>query len=86
MSHSNGNVIRPLITTRKSRIVEYARAHQLEWLEDPSNSDPEFATRNYIRTNLIDPALGVNPGLFNMVARNIQRLTREKAHHAQYHE
>lgn len=82
MSHSNGNVVRPFITTRKSRVVDYARERGVKWLEDPSNLDPHFATRNYIRTNLIEPAQVVNPGLFNMVARNIQRKTREKTSHA----
>ena len=71
MEYSHANVVRPFITTRKSELVEYASKNKLSFLEDPSNSDINFAARNRIRHCIIPEALKINPGLHNMVKRRI---------------
>lgn len=62
---------RPFITQTKKQIYAYAINKGLDWVEDTSNANPEFATRNYIRANVIPGALHVNPGLFTTVKNRI---------------
>lgn len=73
MEYKNGNVIRPLLLTPKSEILEYAQAHDLKWFEDPSNQDWEFTYRNKIRHAILPTCFEINPGLRTVVANNIRR-------------
>ncbi|EJN30828.1 tRNA lysidine(34) synthetase TilS [Pseudomonas sp. GM80] len=43
-----GTLIRPLLDISRAGLEEYAQAHQLRWIEDPSNQDRQFS-RNYLR-------------------------------------
>jgi tRNA(Ile)-lysidine synthase len=43
-----GTLIRPLLDISRVELEEYAQAHQLRWIEDPSNQDRQFS-RNYLR-------------------------------------
>ena len=48
---------RPLLNLRRSEMREYLSANKIEWREDQSNADVEYATRNKIRHQLL-PQLG----------------------------
>ena len=48
---------RPLLNMRRDEMRAYLSANKMEWLEDQSNSDVEYATRNKIRHQLL-PQLG----------------------------
>jgi tRNA(Ile)-lysidine synthase len=50
-----GRIIRPLLGFTRAQLLEYARTHQLEWREDPTNRSQAYA-RNRIRNQLL-PAL-----------------------------
>lgn len=71
MEYSHANVVRPFIATRKVDLVDYAVLNSLDWLDDPSNQDANFAARNRIRHCILPEALKVNPGLYNMVRRRV---------------
>jgi tRNA(Ile)-lysidine synthase len=43
-----GTLIRPLLDISRAELEEFAQAHQLRWIEDPSNQDRQFS-RNYLR-------------------------------------
>ena len=43
-----GRLVRPLLTIGRVELEAYARAQQLEWIEDPSNASLEHS-RNYLR-------------------------------------
>ncbi|MFJ2467627.1 tRNA lysidine(34) synthetase TilS [Pseudomonas sp. NPDC087615] len=43
-----GVLIRPLLDVTRAELEAYAQAHQLHWIEDPSNQDRQFS-RNYLR-------------------------------------
>lgn len=52
-SLSNNNKLeRPLLDVSKQSIIDYARQHDLEWREDPTNKQ-EIYLRNYIRHQLL---------------------------------
>lgn len=52
-----GTLVRPLLAVSRAELEDYARAHGLSWVEDPSNGDPHHA-RNYLR-NQVMPLLKV---------------------------
>lgn len=76
MEYSHENICRPFLCIRKEDILAYANENNIFWLEDPSNGDVEFAKRNMIRHELMPVALKVNPGLHNVVRKNILRKVR----------
>lgn len=45
---ANGMLLRPLLYISKQAIQAYARQHQLNWIDDPSNMDCRFR-RNWLR-------------------------------------
>lgn len=50
-----GVMLRPLLNVSKLEINEYALAHQLQWVEDPSNQQNDY-DRNFLR-NIVIPLL-----------------------------
>jgi len=47
-----GTLLRPLLDATHAELEAYARAHQLHWIEDPSNEDRQFS-RNYLRHQVL---------------------------------
>lgn len=75
IAYRNVNVIRPFRTTRKFEFVDWCQRKQLAWYEDPTNANPQFAVRNYIRHTMVPVAMKVNPGIHTTI-RN--KLIQEK--------
>lgn len=55
MPEARGRVLRPLLGLGRDVLVEYAKNHQLKWVEDESNADLRY-TRNFLRREII-PAI-----------------------------
>tara|TARA_R110002074_G_scaffold402324_1_gene606941 strand:- start:260 stop:844 length:585 start_codon:yes stop_codon:yes gene_type:complete len=70
------NTIRPFRIWRKSSIVNYARRWDIQYAEDPSNSNVEF-TRNKIRHEIVPKILEMNPGLYRFVSDRIIEEAKE---------
>jgi tRNA(Ile)-lysidine synthase len=47
-----GFLLRPLLSFSRGQLREYAQAHELTWIEDPSNRDLSY-DRNFIRHEII---------------------------------
>ncbi len=47
-----GYLVRPLLDVSRAELEAYAEAHQLKWIEDPSNADSRFS-RNYLRHRVL---------------------------------
>lgn len=45
-------ILRPLLDYSKAEIVDYAKAHNLQWREDSTNLDIKYL-RNYVRINIV---------------------------------
>lgn len=73
-SYQTNNVVKPLILYSKEDITGYATHHNLKWLEDPTNNDSNFASRNRIRHNILPECIKVNPGF----RTTIKNLIKEK--------
>ena len=46
-------LLRPLLGVERSRILDYARTHRLDWVEDPSNQDLRYARELGYRIKLL---------------------------------
>lgn len=68
--YSHGNVVRPLLLNRKVALLDWAERNEVRWIEDSSNADTQHI-RNYIRSELMQRALIVNPGLHNMLRKRL---------------
>lgn len=68
--YSNQNVIRPFRMNRKAEFVNWCRKHSVPWVEDTSNEDTRFM-RNFIRKELIDKCLVVNPGMHKTIRKKV---------------
>lgn len=68
------NIIRPMLSTTRRQIEEYAKEHQIPYVEDPSNSNSKY-DRNYIR-NKVWPAIEERFDIADInTVRSIQHLT-----------
>jgi tRNA(Ile)-lysidine synthase len=47
-----GTLVRPMLDASRAELEAYAQAHQLHWIEDPSNQDRQFS-RNYLRHQVV---------------------------------
>ncbi len=63
-----GHLLRPLLDVRQADIHDYAREHQLHWVEDPSNTDTRY-DRNLLRQRLLPQLHERWPGLTPVLAR-----------------
>ncbi|HEX6257932.1 MAG TPA: ATP-binding protein, partial [Candidatus Saccharimonadales bacterium] len=72
----------PLLGVAKSTIVDYARAHNLEWREDVTNDDDRYL-RNRIRKKLHHAAPEDKQRLYNLYQQQltvVQSVDAEIAH------
>ncbi len=60
MTEKSGNILRPLLSVKKSEIYTYLQDNALKYFEDESNSTNEH-TRNYIRNQVIPHFENVHP-------------------------
>jgi tRNA(Ile)-lysidine synthase len=74
MPEKNGNLIRPLLYFRKSRLQEFAYSKNLRWVEDSSNASDDY-TRNYFRNRLIPSVATVFPDLQQNLEKNLHRFS-----------
>jgi tRNA(Ile)-lysidine synthase len=70
----NRNILRPLLGTTKKQILEYANYHNLTYLTDPTNDDPDYCLRNKVNRLVMGGIKTCFPG----VEKTVKRLIQEK--------
>ena len=71
MPYKTGNTIKPFILHKKEDFYEYAEKYDVKYIEDETNADPEFGSRNAIRNNILPEVLKINPGIHTVVKKKI---------------
>ena len=66
--YRNQNVVRPFRENRKAEFVNWCRRNSVPWIDDTSNEDTKFM-RNFIRKELVEKCLVVNPGLHKVIRK-----------------
>lgn len=77
-SHPEALRVRPLLQHQRSELLDYARRHQLAWVEDESNEDLRFS-RNFVRHRLLPTAAGHWPDYANRLAATLRELGHASA-------
>lgn len=72
-----GYLVRPFLTQSRASLEAYARQHQLDWVDDPSNQDTRF-DRNFLRQHWLPQADTRWPG-FRKAVQRTQLLCAEQA-------
>jgi tRNA(Ile)-lysidine synthase len=72
------DIIRPLLSVTHAETLAYCQQHQLEPLEDESNTDPRFL-RNRVRHELLPLLESLNPGMRATLLRNADVLQVDAA-------
>ncbi|WP_064120749.1 tRNA lysidine(34) synthetase TilS [Pseudomonas fluorescens] len=72
-SVGQGMLIRPMLDISRAELEAYAQAHQLNWIEDPSNQDRQFS-RNYLRHQVMPLLTGRWPQAQASMARSAAHL------------
>lgn len=70
--YSKRNVVRPFRLNDKRQFINWAKKHNLSWVEDSSNADLSL-TRNYIRTVMMPHILQVNPGISTVIRKKVKQ-------------
>tara|TARA_Y100000310_G_scaffold344725_1_gene459069 strand:- start:2244 stop:2837 length:594 start_codon:yes stop_codon:yes gene_type:complete len=65
---TNKNVIRPLLVTEKAKILNWAKRHNVQHVQDPSNMLIKYK-RNHIRHNIMPEILQINPGIRKVIKK-----------------
>jgi tRNA(Ile)-lysidine synthase len=68
--YSNRNCVRPFLLNKKSEFTNWCIRKNVSWSEDQSNLDRGFM-RNYIRHELMQNALVVNPGIQKVIRKKV---------------
>ncbi len=68
----SAELVRPLLAFRRADLEEYAADHQLQWVEDSTNSKDAY-TRNYFRNQLLPAIEKVYPGTAQRIQDSIPR-------------
>ena len=63
------DLLRPLLHLPRAELLQYAQLHDLEWIEDESNTNTEFK-RNKIRHELVPLLESINPKAISTIARS----------------
>jgi tRNA(Ile)-lysidine synthase len=61
-------LLRPLLDEPRNELEDWARAQQLDWIEDPSNADTAYS-RNFLRHDILEPLNRRFPGAEAALAR-----------------
>lgn len=67
-------LVRPLLTVSRADIVAHARAHDVHWVDDPSNASTDRYRRNRLRHEVIPRLLEVQPGAGAGLARSCEAI------------
>ena len=72
-------IIRPLLTTTRTQILEYLRIYSLPHVEDSSNTDDRFS-RNHLRRHVVPLLREIDPWPEERVGEPAAVLRREPSH------
>ena len=72
-----GNICRPFLRIPREELAAYAAAHGIPHVEDATNSDPDAAARNALRSSVLPVLRQLNPRFAENMARTASILREE---------
>jgi tRNA(Ile)-lysidine synthase len=74
----SGTYVRPLLWATRQDLVDYAKIHNLSWIEDPTNQEDNYL-RNRIRHDLIPMCETLRQGSLGNLSKLAQRAGEEES-------
>jgi tRNA(Ile)-lysidine synthase len=74
----NGNIIRPLLPFSRLEIENYAKANQIQWREDSSNSSDKYF-RNKLRHDIVPILKELNTGFLDSFQNTLHHLQQAES-------
>ncbi len=74
-----GSILRPLRAHTRAELAEYAKEHDISYVEDSTNLDPDGAARNLLRLNVLPFLKELNPRAVENMARTAELLAADEA-------
>lgn len=71
-------LLRPLLDVSRATLEHYAKLHQLDWIEDESNTDTKF-DRNFIRHEVLPILAKQYPAIQQTISRAAQHMAEANA-------
>ena len=80
MQYESECTLKPLLMTRKVDLIRRITNTYPEqtWLDDPTNDDPEFNDRNFLRINVLPGILRLNPGFHKKIIAKFETRRRDE--------
>ena len=75
MKPKQGDIIRPFLEQTREELAAYADAHGIPHVEDRTNADPNAATRNYLRLEIMPRLKTLNPRAGEHISAAARSLT-----------
>ena len=72
-----GNILRPFLRITRTELAAYAAAHEIPHVEDETNADPNAATRNRLRLQVLPLLKEINPAAVENITAAAAVLARE---------
>ena len=69
----DGRIARPLLEIPRASLLDYANAHRLRWIEDPTNTELRFV-RNFLRHEVLPVIRARWPGADVAIARTARHM------------
>lgn len=79
MTENYGNILRPLLSVEKSKILNYLNTHNLEYRIDSTNFDNDI-TRNRLRNNIIPEFHHINSQFKHHIKNTLEYFEDVKKH------
>ena len=79
ISPVNGNIIRPLLTVRKTELTEALNEQSIEFVFDSTNASLD-STRNYVRHNMLPHIYKINPSADKAFYRMCEGVSQDIAY------
>ena len=74
MQPKQGGLVRPFLEQTRAELAAYARSHNIPYVEDRTNSDPNAAARNYLRLEILPRLQTLNPRASEHIAATARSL------------
>lgn len=78
VSFGHGRLVRPLLIHTRADLEQYAKSHELEFIQDPSNLETRFA-RNFLRHKVMPVIREKWPDIDSTLARSARHMAEAQA-------
>ena len=69
--YQRNKIFRPFLMTKKKHLIDYVKNKDVDYIEDPSNTNNLNLMRNFVRHKIVPDVLKVNPGIRKTIRKKL---------------